>query len=456
MINKLIKFFENKNILILGYGREGKSTYNFLRKHFPDMPLTIADLNEDLASDSILKEDKNLKFILGKTYLDHLDEYDIIMKAPGVSFKDVDVEKIKDKIESQQELMLRFFEVRSIGVTGTKGKSTTSSLIYQMLLDQGKKVAFLGNIGIPAFDHIDEIKKHQFIVFEFSSHQLEFMKHSPNIGIFLNIFEEHLDHYNGYEEYINAKCQIFRNQKKSDRYIYNCDSEIIRNKNQEFQVPSKKFAITYNNYTRMKVSENIININDGFVKYNGKKMYDVNSERQLIGEHYLNDIMFVLTVAKILHLDLKKAAKTIADFKGLHHRLENIGTYDEITYYNDSISTIPESCESAVIALKNVGSLLIGGKDRGINYEGLVEFLNKGVVKNIICMPTSGHKIADELTNKDVKVYKVEDLKEAVETAKRVTPKGSICLLSPAAASYGYFKNFEERGEKFEEYVKES
>lgn len=456
MINKLIKFFENKNILILGYGREGKSTYNFLRKHFPTMPLTIADLNEELASDEVLKADKNLKFVLGKTYLNNLDNYDVIMKAPGVSFKDVNVEKIKDKIESQQELMLRFFEVKTIGITGTKGKSTTSSLIYQMLLDQEKKVSFLGNIGIPAFDHLDEIKKHQYIVFEFSSHQLEFMKHSPNIAIFLNIFEEHLDHYNSYDEYINAKCQIFRNQKRSDHYIYNCDSEIIRNKNEEFKVSSKKNAITYNNYTNIKVSENIINISDNFVKHNGKKMYDINAKRQLIGEHYLNDIMFVLTVAKILKLDLAKVAETIANFKGLHHRLENIGTYNEITYYNDSISTIPESCESAVNALKNVGSLLIGGMDRGINYEGLVDFLNKGIVKNIICMPTSGHKIADQIANKDIKIYKVKDLKEAVEIAKKVTPKGSICLLSPAAASYGYFKNFEERGEKFEEYVKES
>ena len=222
MINELIKYFENNKILILGFGLEGKSTYNLIRKYLPNKKIYISDKKENLKNEcDLIKDDNNVEVNSGNTYLDNLKDYDIIMKSPGISLKDIDLSDIRIKIKSQLELLLEFFNIHSIGITGTKGKSTTSSLIYKVLKDQGKDVLLLGNIGTPVFDWIDEIKENMYLVLEMSSHQLEFMDLSPNISILLNTYEEHLDHYKSLDSYIEAKCNIFSHQKESDYYIYN-------------------------------------------------------------------------------------------------------------------------------------------------------------------------------------------------------------------------------------------
>ena len=186
MINNLIEYFRNKKILILGFGREGQSTYNLIRKFLPDQQLYIADQKENFQDNfEFLKKDNNVTFISGEKYLENLENYDIIMKSPGISFAHMDTSKYYSKIKSQLELLLEFFENTTIGITGTKGKSTTSSLIYKVLKDQDKKSILLGNIGIPVFDYIDSIEQNVILVLEMSSHQLEFMEQSPNIAIFL-------------------------------------------------------------------------------------------------------------------------------------------------------------------------------------------------------------------------------------------------------------------------------
>ena len=448
MINDLIEYFKNKKVLILGFGREGQSTYKLIRKYLKNQKIYIADQKEDLKEISkTVKKDNNIEVICGEKYLEDLNDYDIIMKSPGISFAKIDIKKYKNKIKSQLELLLEFFNVFTIGITGTKGKSTTSSLIYNVLKKQNVNCMLLGNIGIPAFDYIDKLEENMTVVLEMSSHQLEYMKLSPNIAILLNIYEEHLDHYKSFEEYAKAKCNIFKYQTSSDYFLYNADSETINNLVKD--VKAKEYKVSF----KAKQNSNIY-LKENKVYFNNKFIYDKNEPRNLIGDYNLNNIMFVLGVSEILKLDLNKTIKTISEFKTLEHRLELVGKFDDVIYYDNSIGTVPMATIEAVEALKEVNTLIIGGMDRGIDYTDFIKYLNNSNIENIICMPKTGHDIAKKL--KQEKVYIVNTLEEAVETAKNVTEKNKICLLSPTAVSYGFFKNFEEKGNLYKKLVKES
>lgn len=456
MIEEIIKFLKDKKIAILGFGVEGKSTYNFIRKYLPNQQIDILvkSSGDNLSSDADfikVTKDKFTNFIEGENYLDNLEQYDIIMKSPGISFKNIDISKFEEKIFSQLELFLEYTKSFTIGITGTKGKSTTSSLIYEVIKNQNKDVELLGNIGIPIFDEIDKIKNNTITVLELSSHALQYVKKSPNIAILLNIYEEHLDHYKSYEEYGNAKFNIFKFQNEKDVAIFNLEnSEIIK---RQYPFKKKDYAITINNVSN-NLTENTIYINGEYVYCNGEKIYNINNKRKLKGNHNLNDIMFVFAVSNILGLDIQKASETINEFNPLEHRLEYVGTFDNVDYYNDSIATIPEATIESVKALENVNTLIVGGNDRGVNQENLIKFLAESKIENIICMPKTGEYIYDGLNKTTRKVVKVSDMKEAVELAKKLTKENTICLLSPAASSYGFFKNFKERGNMFKEYVK--
>ena len=446
MINDLLEYFNGKKILILGFGREGISTYKLIRKYLPLQRVYIADKKENFQELYDFSGDTNVVFISGEDYLNNLNDYDIIMKSPGISLANIDTTKFINKIKSQLELLLEFFDNTTIGITGTKGKSTTSSLIYKILEEQDQKCIFLGNIGVPVFDYIDQIDKDEIVVLEMSSHQLEYMKVSPKIAILLNIYPEHLDHYKTYAHYASSKFNIFRYQKEGDVCLYNADNEMI----QRLKTKSSK-ADTY------RVSLNGIDGADLYLKgdtiyYQGKPIYDKNNQRKLPGDYNLNNIMFALGVSEILGLDLDQTRKTINSFEPLSHRLELVGEYNEIKYYDNSIGTIPQATMGAVKALGDVDTLIIGGMDRGIDYTDFIQFLNESNISHIICMPVTGHNIAKKLTPE--KSYIVGDLDEAVKIAKMITRKGKSCLLSPAAASYGFFKNFEEKGDLFKKLVK--
>lgn len=446
MINDLIDFFKDKKILILGFGREGKSTYNLIRKYLKEQVLYIADKKENFEKDyDFLERDDNIICNSGDNYLDNLKDYDIIMKAPGISFVGLDTKEYISRVKSQLELLLEFFNVRTIGITGTKGKSTTTSLIYQMLQEQNVKSMLLGNIGVPVFDFVDTIDDDMTLVLEMSSHQLEFMEKSTNIAIIVNAFEEHLDHYDSFEKYIEAKCNIFKYQKESDCLLYNFDNEILNKcvKN----VNGKSYRVSLNG----KLDSDIYVKNDK-VFFKDKAIYDVNEKRNLLGEYNLNNIMFVLGVSEILELDINKTIDTIRNFKTLSHRLEFVEKINDVSYYDNSIATVPMATIEAVKALGNVDTLIIGGMDRGIDYNGFAEYLDSSDINNVICMPKTGHDIAKKM--KQEKVYIVDTLEEAVEVAKRVTKKDKSCLLSPAAASYGFFKNFEEKGDLYKKLVR--
>lgn len=432
----LEKLRSYNNIAILGYGREGISTYNFIRKNDKNIKLTILDARE------ITPEDKNTSY---KKYNGEEDllEFDLIIKTPGVPILGFS-EKTISKITSQMELLLEVNSSNVIGITGTKGKSTTSTLIYDILKDQMNKVFLVGNIGVPVLDKIDEYEG-ATIVAEMSSHQLETVKVSPHIGIILNLYSDHLDHAGTLENYHASKMNIMRHQKESDFAIYDLDNEYLNM--QDFSdVVGSKLTVSINKEATIYLKDNNIYLNDKLLLNRD----DIKTE--LKGDNNLKNIMFALLVATLYNLDINKALVSIKNFKPLEHRMEYVGCYKDIKFYNDAIATIPEATISACSTLNDVDTLIFGGMDRGIDYTKLIDYLNNSNIKHLICMPTTGHKLAKHLDQN--KVILVDTLEEAVDKAFLVTEKGKTCIMSPAASSYEYFKNFEEKGRIYKELVR--
>ena len=363
----------------------------------------------------------------------------------------MDTSNFKDKIYSQLEILLKYYKNNIIGITGTKGKSTTSSLIYDILKNNNKKTLLLGNIGIPIFDYIDTIENDTILVVEMSSHQLEFVHSSPHIAIITNLYQDHLDHTNGLDDYYNCKMNITRFQDKNDALIYYKSCDTLDNLINIIKPKSNIITTDFNNQLANTYCYN------NYIYINKKQVYNTLDKRKLVGEHNLINVMYALTVSNIFNLDNKKTIEAINNFTPLEHRLELVGTINNITYYNDSIATIPEATINGIKSLKTVNTLIFGGMDRGIDYDEFIKYLYSCYVENLICMPTTGHKIANELIklNSNKNIYLVDTLEEAVKKAKSITKNDMICLMSPAAASYEYFKNFEEKGKEYKRLVKE-
>ena len=275
MIDEIMNFLRNKKIAILGFGLEGKSSYNFIRKHMREKMLTIICEEEcEEEKKQILEKDKFVTFVTGENYLENLEQYDIILKTPGISFKNLDISKFKDKITSQLEFFLEYKKCMTIGVTGTKGKSTTSTLLYEVLKNQGKKVYLLGNIGTPVFDDIDEIEDDSIVVLELSSHALQYLKKSTEIAILLNIYEEHLDHYKDFDEYINAKLNIFKNQANTGIAIFNAD-----NKNIKYKFKQNDYGITLKGE---RITNNTFELKENEIFFNNKKIFKPDKNKMLL------------------------------------------------------------------------------------------------------------------------------------------------------------------------------
>ena len=450
MYKKIIEKLQDKSLAIMGFGKEGKSTYQFIRKYLPNKKLDILDKNDIIKTNEYLKKDKNINIITGENYLNNLDKYDLIIKAPGIALLDIDTKNIENKITSQLELILEINKQNIIGITGTKGKSTTSSLIYNVIKEQNNNVFLLGNIGNPILDYIEQFNDKSILVIEMSSHQLEYVKNSPHIGIILNLYQDHLDHTGTLEKYHQDKMHMFKYQTNNDIGIYDGQNNYLIN------------LINNNNYKStlytFKVDEETANIytKNNNIYTNNELIYDGNQKRNLIGSHNLKNIMVTLLICKILNLDIKKANETINTFNPLEHRLEIVGTYNKITYVNDTIATIPEATINGINGLEKVDTLIFGGMDRNINYNEFTEFLSKSNLSNLIGMPETGYKICNILKEKNINknIFLVETLEEAVELASKYTKKNHICLLSPAASSYNKFKNFEEKGNYYKDIIK--
>lgn len=384
-----------KKILIWGYGLEGKSTERFLRNFCQPESITIYE---------------------GKLEGICRENFDYIIKSPGIIMQEED-----PRFTSQTELFLRQFRSQVIGVTGTKGKSTTSSMLYTVLKACcNRNVVLLGNIGLPCLNYYEDITEDTIIVYEMSCHQLAHTRVSPHIAIFLNLFEEHLDYYGTLDNYFQAKYNITRYQKPEDFFLTGENVPTIATQAQAVTIQKE-----HSYHLRINGMQN---------EYNAEFVF------------YVAVTLFGLAEKEVLH--------QMEQFQGLPHRLEHVGTINGVRYYDDSISTIPEATICAINSIDNVQTVLIGGKDRNINYDSLIHFIGQNPDITFICMYASGKRIYESVNN-DANCHYTEDLQGAVQMAKALSPKGSACLLSPAAASYGYFKNFEERGDAFKKLIAE-
>jgi len=437
---------KNKKILILGFGKEGKDNYLALRKLFPEKILAIADKLEFKAlpkkNQKLLKRDKKLKLHLGKNYLQSLKNYQLIIKTPGIKLSSLKpFLRKKTRVTSQTEIFFEHCPGKIIGVTGTKGKGTTSSLIYQILKKGGLRVYLIGNIGRPVFQTLLRAKTSDIFVYEISSHQLQSLKKSPFIAVFLNLYPDHLDYYENFKEYCRAKESIARYQTKKDYFIYNSEQKLLR----EIAKKSKAKKIPFNS-KKIKDLEKITS----------------RKEIPLKGDFNLLNILAAVLVGKVFNISSKDIKKAIKSFKPLSHRLEFVGRYKGIEFYNDSFATIPQATIAALDALgKKVKTLILGGSSKKeIDFPILAKKILKSKIENLILFPDTGEEIWKEVLSLKKgkenlpKSFFVSSMAEAVKTAYKCTKEGSICLLSPASASFSIFRDYKERGNLFKKNVR--
>jgi len=434
-------FTDHELVIILGFGREGKSTYRLLRKYFPEIFITISDVNLAVNQLEETAADIHLEFSAGVDYQQVLGLKAVVFKSPGVKI-DANLLHPQSILTSQTNLFIQRYHQQLIGVSGTKGKSTTSSLIFHLLKAGDMDAVLLGNIGIPAFDKLEAISDKTTIVFELSAHQLQNVKHSPHIAVLLNIFPEHLDYFNSFESYREAKLNLFAFQSTADVLIVP-ESLTDQVKGGRGQVWS--FSQNSDSTTGRLESENEFTIA-------GKQF--VFPEIQLKGMHNKLNMIAALMAVQNASLEIPEIIQSLSTFRGLPHRLEYVTEKNGVTYYNDSISTIPASAMAAIEALQQVGSLILGGFDRGLDYQELVSFLEKSNLSCVVFLGEAGKRMMPLFSPAfKGQLYWADSLAHAVELAGGHTPTGKICLLSPAAASYDQFHNFEHRGDTFKELV---
>lgn len=400
-----------KKILILGFAREGKDTLLFLRKKFPKKIIGIADQNPH----AFQGKKNGVKLYLGKNYLKALKDYNVIIKAPGIPpFKIAPFINKKHIVTSQTEIFFDNCPGIVIGITGTKGKSTTSSLIHAILQQGGLKSRLMGNIGEPVLQFLNKAKPEDIFVYELSSFQLTNLKRSPAVAIFLNLYHEHLDYYQGnFLAYAKAKTNITKHQTPTDFLIYNARDPLVAKIAKGSKAQKIPFSPKKNNHPWIASAEPAV------------------------------------LVGKLFGISQKKIQQAIKQFKPLPHRLERVGEWKGVTFYNDSLATIPEATVSALNALgSKVHTLIAGGYDRGLTFEKLGKRIGKSSVKTLILFPTTGERILAAI-KKPAQCFFANTMEEAIRLAYSHTPKGKICLLSPAASSFNMFKDYKDRGEQF-------
>lgn len=422
---------KNKKILIVGKGIEGQAAEKYLRSHLRGVRLKSVDQKD------------------GENYLDEQKNYDIAVKSPGVK-----PELIKIPYTTATNIFLSNAKGKVIGITGTKGKSTTTTLIYNMLKQQGLDVYLGGNIGESPLDFIDRLNDRSWTVLEMSSYQLNDLRKSSHIAVVLMITSEHLDYHKSQEAYVDAKRNILRFQTADDFAVINKD------------YPASHESDIHTLATIFQVSREREVDNGCFVKENAvwisregkaEKMIDIEKIK-LLGKHNLENVCAASMAAILAGVSKVNIAKVLEDFAGLPHRLEYVGEKNGVTFYNDSLSTIPEATIEALEALPDTETLIAGGFDRGLGYSQLGQYFNKGQIKTLILFPPTGVRIWEEIckaTSEGSRPEKfdVATMKQAVRIAAAETAPGKICLLSPASASFGLFRDYKDRGEQFKKEV---
>lgn len=427
---------KGKKAVVMGLGLYGGgvSSTNFLLKH--GASVLVTDLkNERELKDSIKKIEGGVELVFGRHRVKDFKNADLIIRNPGVPIESkylIIARQNNIPIEMEITLFFKFCKSKNIiGVTGSKGKSTTATLIYKIIKANGKKVVLGGNLGIPILDQIHEISKDTWVVLEISSWQIEGLREfglSPHIGVVTNVLRDHLNRYKNIKEYADTKRGLLKFQKRSDYAVLNFD-----------------------NYFTKKFSKNL---NSRVLFYSIKDKYaEKFKNRKLKGKHNLSNILAAFSVSRILRLDEKIVVDTINSFGGLPYRAEVVGKVGGITFINDTTATIPEA---AVLALKNIAgpiTLIAGGNDKSFDHLELGKIINDKKIK-VVFLEGSATDSMESVINKELVLGRFRDFKKAIEKAYKNTDKRGTVLLSPGATSFATFINEFDRGDKFNEIVK--
>jgi UDP-N-acetylmuramoylalanine--D-glutamate ligase len=443
---ELKKILSKKKIAILGLGLENQALLNYINKAKIDLDITICDFRTKKKIDSKLKEAnlniQDYKYQLENTFNTNLDKYDILLRSPGWSLSCPGIKAAKKAKTELSSTMNLFFQVSPskniIGITGSKGKGTTATLITEILKNNNKAVHLGGNIGIAPFDFIKNIKKNDYIVLELSSFQLEDLHYSPKYSIITNIYHEHLspadpqnpNYHHSYKDYLLAKANIFKN-KKYNNYLITKNDVLIEYKN--------------------NIPKTLENYQGKIIEYKKTRV-----QTKLKGVYNLENVGASLKLSEILNLNKKKSLETIKNFKNLEHRLEFVAEKNGVKYFNNSFSTTPESTKLDLNSFNKNIILIAGGPDKGADFSSLSKKI-KIKVKKLILFPGQGSKkikkslLENNYNNNNI--IEVNSMSEAVNLSQKNSQKGDIILLSPACASFGLFKNYKERGKLFKKEV---
>ena len=445
--------WSTKRVLLLGFGAEGRASLQYAARCCA-REIAIADQAESLPLSATERSLISNAF-LGTNWLRSISDYDIVIRTPGVPARYLqEPQRLAPnaQITSATQIFLERHRDITIGVTGTKGKSTTSSLIHHLLISASIDAKLAGNIGIPALQHLTDPAK--LFVLELSSYQLSDVRESPHVAVFLNLYPEHLDHHGDLQRYGEAKSKIARFQRPTDSLVIPAGSQLL----------SELTACSSAKRVFWGCTSDTAWIEDEYFYYRcskGKshKICSVNSAL-LKGPGNQRNILAALAAVSHLSLPKEVLARAIATFRPLPHRLEEVGVVNGVTYINDSISTVPEATINALETFgEKVKTVLLGGYDRGISFTNLIEKIMSTEVQTFILFPPSGERISAGLREHPLfsankhQIIEVTTMQAAVEHASRCTASSSICLMSPASPSFPIFKNFEERGAAFRAYV---
>ena len=416
----------------LGLNGGGVGVAKFFCKQKAEVLVTDLKTEEKLKESLEKLKGLKIKYTLGKHEEVDFLWADLIIKNPDVPSTSPYLEIAKKNnilIETDVSLFFKLSKAFIIGVTGTKGKSTTSSLIYHILKSKFKRTFLAGNIGVSPLELLPKLKKGDKVILELSSFELEDLKQGPNIAVVTNIMPDHLNRYGTMEEYINAKKIIFKYQKKKDVLVLNGDDFIVR----QFAKEAKGKVVNFFN----------LNKPEGF---------------RLLGDHNLYNLSAALVVAKIFKFSQKAISKSLKTFNGVPNRQQFVGEVHGVKYFNDTTATMPNATITAINtfseAFPNSKLILIcGGQNKGLQYEELVESIKKLVSKLIMLPGTASDKIKEGLAGWQ-NIVDVSSMQEAVEKATQISGKGDVVVLSPSAASFNLFKNEFDRGNQFVKYVK--
>lgn len=452
-----LSILKNKNIAFLGLGIENLALIKYLLNKKMNCQMTICDFKDEASLGEkflSLKAKKNVHWKLGKEANNNLSGFDILFRSPGWPLFDrglVEAKKMKVQVVNPIEFFLQICPTRNIiGVTGSKGKGTTSSLIYHILKTAGKRVWLAGNIGVAPFDLLSKMKKNDWVVLELSSFQLEDMETSPKISVFNNFFNEHLapadpnnpNYHKSRKDYWRAKINIFKHQKKQDYLIVNHE---LRIKNQG----GKSKILTFSN---KNFKADCYWLGDKIRFHNS--CFSIHTS--LPGEHNKKNIAAAVAVAKTIGIKNETIAKAIKSFTGLEHRIEFVKKIKDVSYYNDSFATTPESAIIALKAFQQPIILLAGGAEKNSGFKELAKEIKKKIKFLILFKGDSTPRLKAEViktgfSNRKIKI--VNSMKEAVVVARKVSTASDVVLMSPACASFGMFKNYKQRGKLFKQEV---